>query len=466
MDIPNEDIQNQAPEAPRQAFDPAAGKRVSPYADSPYISYYEQTGQEPPEMPAQRKREKKPAGDTRPARRWLSALLVLLLVFGCCTATALIQERRWQQRYDLLSAATSNRIDALRQQLQQSSAPGGTVTADRLPTDGLTPAQIYQQNVNAVVAVRTNNSTGTGFLISEDGYVVSNYHVVEGGVKLQVITVDDQTYDAQLIGYDKTNDVSLLKIEASGMSYVTIGSSDELQVGDQVVAIGNALGELTATLTVGYISGKDRIVSTDGTAINMLQTDASINSGNSGGPLFNVYGEVVGITTAKDTGNSSSGAVIEGIGFAIPINDVFGMVEDIRDYGYVTGPYLGVSVRDVDAAVIQNYGFPAGAYVVEVVEGLCAYRAGVKAKDIIVNIGGYEITSVNSLSRVLRKFEAGDTTTLTVFRGGAELHLEVTFDEKPQPAAPEETLPVQDPAQQDGNTPWWYEYFAPFFGQG
>ena len=463
MDMNNEELREQ-PQAPvRQAYDPAAGKRVSPYADSPYVSYYEQNGQEPPAAPVKPKKEKKLRSG---GIRWLSVLLVLLLVFGSCVTTATIQNRRWQERYDLLTAATNNKLEALQRQLDSINITGSGTAVNREPGEELTPAEIYSMNVSAVVSIRTNTSSGTGFIISADGYVVSNYHVVEGGTAIQVITVGDQTYDAALIGYDKTNDVSLMKVEAEGLPFVTIGSSDDLRVGDQVVAIGNALGELTATLTVGYVSGKDRIVNTDGTAINMLQTDASINSGNSGGPLFNAYGEVVGITTAKYTGSSNSGATIEGIGFAIPINDVFGMLEDIRDYGYVTGPYMGVSVRDVDQEVIQNYGFPAGAYVVEVVEGLSAYRAGIQVKDIIVNVGGYDVTSVNSLSRVLRKFEAGDTTTVTVFRSGAEVHLEITFDEKPQPQAtePSQGQQPQQPTQEE-ELPWWYQFLPPIFGQ-
>lgn len=463
MDLNNEELREQPQTAPRQAYDPAAGKSVSPYADSPYVSFYEQNGQEEPAVPVKPKKAKKTrAGGVR----WLSVLLVLALVLGSCTVTALVQNSRWQERYDLLTAVTNNKLEALQSQLDGFRITGSTTGATREPGEGMTPAEIYSANVNAVVSIRTNTSSGTGFVISQDGYVVSNYHVVDGGTAIQVITVGEQTYDAVLVGYDKTNDVSLLKVEAENLPYVAIGSSDDLRVGDQVVAIGNALGELTATLTVGYISGKDRIVNTDGTAINMLQTDASINSGNSGGPLFNVYGEVVGITTAKYTGASNSGATIEGIGFAIPINDVFGMLEDIRDYGYVTGPYLGVSVRDVDQAVIQNYGFPAGAYVVEVVEGLSADRAGLRAMDIIVNIGGYDVTSVNVLSRVLRKFEAGDTTTITVFRSGAEIHMEITLDEKPQPQPtdPTEEQPPQQSSQEE--LPWWYEFLPPFFGQG
>ena len=472
MDCNSEEIRSQGPE-PCEAI---PEKHASPYADSPYVTYYEQTGKEPPKV-APKRPKKKAVKERRSGRiRWVAVFLVLVLVLGSCTATALIQNSLWQEKYDLLTASTNNRINALQKQLEGMGTSSGVTESVREPGEGLTPAQIYQQNVNAVVSIRTQNSSGTGFVISADGYVVSNYHVVEGATSLQVITVDETAYNAVLVGYDKTNDVSLMKIEAENLPFVTIGSSDELQVGDRVVAIGNALGELTATLTVGYVSGKDRIVNTDGTAINMLQTDASINSGNSGGPLFNIYGEVVGITTAKYTGESNSGATIEGIGFAIPINDVFGMLEDIRDYGYVTGAYLGVSVRDVDPTVTQAYGIPSGAYVVEVVEGVSADRAGILPKDVIINLGGYDVTSVNVLTRVLRKFEPGETTTVTVFRSGAEVHLEITFDEKPQPeeTLPQETVPKdtvpketwpgmtpQDPSQDE--LPWWYDFFSPFF---
>lgn len=446
-----------------------AGKTISPYADSPYVSYYEMNGQEHPvKAGSQKARENHAHGNRKGSVRWLSALLVIVLVFGSCTATALLMNRSWQQKYDRLNSVMSNKLSAMQSMVENMTGKNNTVGTSTAPTEGMTPAQIYSQNEKAVVAISSDISTGTGFVITEDGYIVSNYHVVEGGSYLRVVTVDSQMYEAQLIGYDKANDVSLLKVEASGLNYVTIGNSDSMAVGEQVVAIGNALGELTSSLTVGYISGKDRIISTDGTAINMLQTDAAINSGNSGGPLFNMYGEVIGITTAKYTGASSSGATIEGIGFAIPINDVFGMIEDLREFGYITGPYLGVRVRDVDTAVIQNYGFPAGAYVVEVVDGLSADRAGVQPKDIITNVGGYDVTSVSVLTRVLRKFEAGDTTTITVFRSGAELHLEVTFDEKPQAQDPtsgqsQETPEV--PETPSGTYPWWYDYLPPFFGE-
>lgn len=464
--VNSNDFQNMQPQA---SFNADAGKKVSPYADSPYLSYFEQNGSpDLDEPPVKKPKDEKPKRSVHKiARRILSAFLVVLLVVGCCGVTAFVLNRHWEKKYDLLNDVTANKLNVLEERIKaisKSSSASASVSQG-----ALTPAQIYSQTVDSVVSVLTDISGGSGFVISENGYVVSNYHVVEGASMLQVVTYDGQIYDAELIGYDETNDVSLMKIEAEGLSCVTFGSSDDLVVGDQVVAVGNALGELAATLTVGYVSGKDRIVSTDGSAINMLQTDAAINSGNSGGPLFNMNGEVIGITTAKYTGESASGAIIEGIGFAIPIDDVLGMIEDLQEYGYITGAFLGVMVRDVEATVIQNYGFPAGAYVDSVEKGYCAERAGIQPMDIIVNLGGYEVRSVSELSRALRKFEAGDITTVTVFRSGAEVNLTITFDEKPQDTPQTTPQPSQPPAQEtqpESGDPWWYEYFLPFFGQG
>jgi serine protease Do len=248
---------------------------------------------------------------------------------------------------------------------------------------------------------------------------------------------------------------------------VKLGSSDKMKVGDQVAAIGNPLGELTSTLTVGYVSAKDRMVSTEGSYLNMIQTDAAINSGNSGGPLFNSHGEVVGITTAKYSGSSSSGASIEGIGFAIPIDDVMPLVDDLMNYGYINSAYLGVMVSDVDAATASHYGLPVGAYVQEVTEGYCAEKAGLQAKDIIVAVGPHKVDGVSGLVKVLRKFKAGETTTITVFRGGQELSLTITLDEKPQTTeAGSEQLPGAGEMPQEGSYEDWYNYFAPFFGEG
>ena len=249
-----------------------------------------------------------------------------------------------------------------------------------------------------------------------------------------MITFDSEEYPARLVGYDQSVDVALLKIEVTGLDPVAIGSSDALIVGDQVVAIGNPLGELTSTLTVGYISAKDRMINTDGTYnINMMQTDAAINSGNSGGPLFNMKGEVIGITTAKYSGSSTTGASIEGIGFAIPMDDVVGVLQDLKNHGYVKGAYLGVSVITMDPAVAEAYGLPTGSKVSLVEPDHCAAKAGIQVGDIITAMAGQDVSGNSDLLTILRKFKPGDTTTITVFRAGQEHELTITLDEKPAP---------------------------------
>ena len=295
--------------------------------------------------------------------------------------------------------------------------------------------------------------------------MVTNHHVVESATAVTVEMHDGAEYDAKVIGSDSTNDVALLKIEEDvKLQAVEVGSSDALKVGDQVIAIGNPLGELTSTLTVGYVSAKERDVTTDGATINMIQTDAAINSGNSGGPLFNSQGEVVGITTAKYSGNSSSGATIEGIGFAIPIDDVMPLVNDLMNYGYINSAYLGVMVSNVDEATASYYGLPVGAYVQEVTPGYCAEAAGLQEKDIIVALGSHKVKNVSELTKALRKFKAGETTTLTVYRGGQELKLSITLDEKPRDIPSEVPSSGNGQMPQEGNFEDWYNFFAPYFG--
>ena len=319
----------------------------------------------------------------------------------------------------------------------------------------LEPADVYAQNVDAVVAINTEGSqnvwgqatrfaaSGSGFIITKDGYVVTNHHVIENATTITVTLTSGESYPAELIGSDEENDVALLKIDAADLPVVSIGDSDDLQVGAQVAAIGNPLGELTNTLTVGYVSALDREINTDGTPINMLQTDAAINSGNSGGPLFDMYGNVVGITTAKYASSS-----IEGLGFAIPINDAMYIVYDLMEYGYVTSrPYMGVSIRDLDSVTASYYSLPVGVYVGEVAEGDAAERAGVQQGDIIVGLGDREVSCYNDLSAALKHYHAGDTATLKLYRAGAEVEVQITFDEKqPDTAEADQTPEEQQPA--------------------
>lgn len=441
--------------------------KTSPYADSPYVCAFEEApAQTVAEETAQEKTvEATPIAPKR-RRNVLKPIGAIALAVALCTGTALGVSSVWKDRFARMEAAMEDRFDALAQLYAESQQKQETTQKPTMQGP-LTPDAVYAKNVQAVVTVHCLykndkneqfESFGSGFIISADGYVVTNYHVIQDAKQVNVVTNNEKNMKALVVGYDATNDVALLKVDGSNMPYVTLGSSDSLVVGDQVAAIGNPLGELSNSLTVGYISAKDRVVDADGTVINMLQTDAAINAGNSGGPLFNMKGEVVGIITAKFSGSSNSGASIEGLGFAIPIDDVSGILSDLKEYGYVTGAYLGVYVRDVDASG-QSYGLPAGAYVEEVIKGYCAEKAGIRAGDIIVNLGGYDVDSMNSLLRALRRFKAGDSTSVTVFRGGQKVYLTVTLDEKT--AEQQENTPQQNQNQMPdfGNFDDWFDYF-------
>lgn len=415
-------------------------RNESPYANSPYVI-------DPAWQNQNKHQHKEKTRKKRDAKKfWKTFACIVALVAvigGACFATAMAVGGRAMQQMKNMEAEFNSQLEDLQQQIEDLETTRPIISGSSVSATGtgLTPAQVYAMNVRSVVMIRnqvtvngqTGYSAGSGFILTEDGYVVTNHHVIEGGGSLTVITSDGKEHPAKLIGSDSTNDVALLKIMATGLPAVTVGSSDDLVVGDQVVAIGNPLGELTSTLTVGYVSAKERDVNTDGFAINMLQTDAAINSGNSGGPLFNMRGEVVGITTAKYSGTSSSGASIEGVGFAIPIDDVSGLLSDLATYGYVTGAYMGVRVSDMEASAATYYGLPLGAYVQSVDDGGAAQRAGIRSKDIIVKLGDYEVGSVNDLTRALRNFKGGDVTTVIVYRSGAEVRMTITLDEKPVP---------------------------------
>ena len=448
-----------------------------------FDDYYSdpQPAEEPKYIPPEPK-PPKARKERKGFKRFVSVLLVLALVAGSCGATAFFMNQHWEKEMKNLTQQMNDKITAMQKQMElpAESSAGNSGSTGRPLSSGeyMTPGEVYEQNVDAVVAITVQVegydsygrpsagfSSGTGFIISSDGYVITNYHVIEGGTEVTVTTHDDQEYAAQIIGYEANNDLAVLKVEGENLPCVTIGKSSQLQVGDQVAAIGNVLSTFASSLTVGYVSGVDRVVDTDGVAMNMIQTDVAINSGNSGGPLFNMKGEVVGITTAKFSGNSASGVSIEGIGFAIPMDDVTGMIEDLQQYGYVTGAYLGVMVMDVDSSA-QYYGVPAGAYVESVTRGGAAQRAGIQAKDIITEIGGYAVTSVSDLTRVLRKFAAGEVVSVQIYRNGQNHTLSVELDEKPREETQAETQPQQSQQQtpDDRDFQQWYEYFQDYFG--
>ena len=308
----------------------------------------------------------------------------------------------------------------------------------------LTAAEVYAQNVRSTVGITTsittnfwgyqtvNAASGSGFIVTDDGYILTNYHVVEDADSITVSMYEGQTYEAELVGFDASNDVAVLKIEAEGLTPVVLGDSDNLNVGDNVVAIGNPLGELTFSLTSGAISSLNRnITMSNGSTMNLMQTDCAINSGNSGGALFNMYGEVIGITNAKYSSNGGGEASIDNIGFAIPINLAWEIAQSIIEKGYVSTPYIGVTVSDVGQQ-FQNYGLPQGAAVQSVVEGGPAEKAGLQANDIITHIGGEEITGYAQLSQYIREAGVGGQLKLTVFRQGETLEITVTIGETRQ----------------------------------
>lgn len=338
-------------------------------------------------------------------------------------------------------------------------------------------SEIYAANVNATVGITTELVTtnfwgqqvagaaaGSGFVITQDGYIVTNYHVIDGAQSIKVTFYDGSSYDAKLVGGEEDSDLAVLKIDATGLPHVTLGDSSALNVGEQVAAIGNPLGELTFTLTSGYVSALDRpLTMSSGTVMNMIQTDTAINNGNSGGPLFNIYGEVVGITSAKlSNNNSSSEATIEGLGFAIPINDVKSMITDIIENGRVTGKaYMGITPDEVSAEAVQRYGISKGVYVSAVSQGAAADKAGLRKGDIITGIDDKSITSYSDLKLALKAYRAGETATLSVDRNGEKLSLNITFDEIPatDESGTAQTQPQQqEPQQQEqyggGNWPF------------
>ena len=356
----------------------------------------------------------------------------------------------------------------------EGERPSSAITVAQIDTSReMTPAEVYAQNVNSTVGITTSVTTnfwgyqttaavsGSGFILTEDGYILTNFHVIEDSNSITVTAYDGTTYDATVVGYDESNDIAVLKVEAEGLTPVVLGDSDDLNVGDTVVAIGNPLGELTFSLTSGVVSALDREVTmSSGVTMDLIQTDCAINSGNSGGALFNLYGEVIGITNAKYSGSGSSGqASIDNIGFAIPINSVRNIVESIIENGYIVKPYIGVSVTDVSAET-QSYGLPQGAAVKEVTEGSPAEQAGLQVNDIITRVGDTEITCSDDLVSLVKECQAGDELVMQVYRSGETLELTVTVAEKQQSA-----LEVDDESQKSAQSnsqminPWQF-----FFG--
>ncbi len=304
--------------------------------------------------------------------------------------------------------------------------------------EALSVSEVYAQNVNSVAGITTKGKTtnifgqqsttassGTGIVISANGYIATNYHVVEGGDSFSVALYDGTAYEAELVGYDAGNDVALLKIEAENLKPAVLGNSDEIVVGEDVVVIGNPLGELTYTLTRGVVSALNRAINTDGTPINMFQIDAAVNAGNSGGPAFDAVGNVIGMVTAKYADET-----VEGLGFCIPINDVVKIANELVEYGYVRGKAaLEIAVEDAYSHSFWGTTRVSGAYVSYIIEGGCADKAGLKEGCLINYVNNTAITSAEDMSTVLRSFSKGETVTLMGYYNNKTFEIEVILSE-------------------------------------
>ena len=475
-EIPNEAEQSQAPEQ-NAGSQPAAsqseyhyrmdrepGDAREPWNEPLRTARPAQSSRENPSQPV---REKKRSGGFWKKAVALS-LVCALLGGGAGVGGSLLVNKLQGSSGSANKSSTTVQVASPRE-----TADLNVVTVDSGKL--MNAAQVYKANVNSTVGITTEITTtnwwgyqstaaaaGSGFILTEDGYVLTNQHVIDKANTITVAMYDGTSYPATLVGYDKNNDIAVLKIDAKGLIPVTLGDSDALQVGDEVIAIGNPLGELTFSLTKGNVSALNRPVTlSSSVTMELIQTDAAINSGNSGGALFNMYGEVVGITNAKYSSSGySSEASIDNIGFAIPINSIREIVSSIIEKGYISTPYIGVGVANVSEES-QSYGMPKGAAIRSVDADGPAAQAGLQANDIVTAVNGKEISGYNELAEAISNSEVGGKLELTVYRQGQTLTITVTVGEKTQSALPDESQSQQQNQQeqqgqqgQQGGSPW------------
>ena len=283
----------------------------------------------------------------------------------------------------------------------------------------------------------TQTAAGSGVIISEDGYVLTNNHVISGADKITVYVnpgdgSEEQSYEATLVGSSESNDIAVLKIDATGLNAAAFGDSDQIEVGELAVAIGNPMGQVHGSVTAGIISAVEQELTIDDVTINAIQTDAAINPGNSGGALFDSYGNVIGIVYAK-----SSSVSIEGIGYAIPVNNIKDLVaqmindpDSVKDQTKGSQIMLGITIRDITEEMSKQYSMPVGVYITEVSSMSAAERAGLQKGDIITEFAGETVTSADDLNAIKAKQTSGDTVSVKIDRNGKEMTLDLVI---PQP---------------------------------
>ena len=362
--------------------------------------------------------------------------------------------------------------------ITKTSNSGTTTTASSTSTANST-SEIVKKTADSVVEISTESvvtgsfaqqyvqqGAGSGVIISQDGYILTNNHVINGANSVKVRLRDGTEYDATIIGSDSDNDIALLKVNATGLSPATFGDSNSLAVGDYVVAIGNPLGELGGTVTDGIISALARKVTIEDTQMTLLQTNAQVNPGNSGGGLINANGELVGIVNAKQ-----SATEVEGIAFAIPINNVLDILSDLKEYGYVTGKVdLGIDFTDITSdETAFYYGVnQTGCYVLSVDSGSNAEKAGVTRGDLVTKVNDTDVSSSSDITAALEKAEVGDTVTFTVSRRGTSKTISFVLEEyipavsnsQITNGSQKSTTPTSDSENSTGDDSIWSQMFG------
>ncbi len=413
---PQAEPQNGAPSDTPRETEPAGADAYTVQNPNPYFNYYQNPAPQATVTPVAVKKNKNPLAV---ALIVVSVLLVLSLL-GSMLTIFYMRRGGFSDNNDTQTNNGSGTVLG-----SDDDSTGNVTVTQKTKGDGneMTVQQVAKKVINQVVGIVVNTGEGfyasegqgSGIIFSEDGYIITNAHVVDGATSVKVVLPDEKntTYDAKIVGSDTKTDLAVLKVDATGLEAATIGNSDELEVGETVVAIGNPYGlEFQSSVTAGIISAVNRAVTLENTKMNLLQTDAAINPGNSGGALVNLYGQVVGINSSKISSTEA-----EGLGFSIPINDAIPIVQELISKGYISGrPMIGIQGQDVNQQMSAMYRIPTGVYVYYIDESSNAYKAGLRQYDIITKFNGQDITCFADLDSAKDKCKAGDEVEITYYR--------------------------------------------------
>jgi len=412
-------------------------------SEYPYQAYYYQ--------PQRDKRKKKRTG-------LLVVLVLLALVTGAISWTVNFMDLQVRQDENALTISYGEDEpqkplevveEGTPEQVERTAPEENELTISRTPAGvenrpvddakALSLQQIYEKvypSVASISCIKAGGSgTGTGIVMTRNGYVITNYHVIEDAQQIYVLLGESDRYEAQLVGGDEITDLAVLKIEAADLPCAEFGDSDMLRVGDVVVAIGDPLGtQLRGTMTDGIVSAINRDLNLSGRKMTLIQTNAALNSGNSGGPLINCYGQIVGINTMKMSSFYSDGTTVEGLGFAIPITQAKPILDELITQGYVSGrPAIGIQGQAIDLRGQLFYHLPSGVIITGILEDSDAHQKGLEPDDVIVEFDGIRVSSLDDLVAAKDDCEAGDNVELTIYRGGRYYRVQITLMDQIKP---------------------------------